>query len=190
MAEPVMFRDFGAVTLLSSALMLAAGVLGMAAWRKDRVRSGREFGADLWAVWGLAFAVLAFDATPNIHGHVGGALASMTGTEGPLGFHRWSDAMVGVYGLAGVAISLVLWRQVFEHPRAILRFAGAVPFAMMTVAVDGFASHGWTLTVLEEGAELMAIAFFVSGFAQRYRESGSAVTEMAVLPARQLQKAA
>jgi hypothetical protein len=190
MAEPVMFRDFGAVTLLSSALMLAAGVLGMAAWRKDRVRSGREFGADLWAVWGLAFAVLAFDATPNIHGHVGGALASMTGTEGPLGFHRWSDAMVGVYGLAGVAISLVLWRQVFEHPRAILRFAGAVPFAMMTVAVDGFASHGWTLTVLEEGAELMAIAFFVSGFAQRYRESGSAVTEMAVLSARQLQKAA
>ena len=190
MKEPLMFRDFGAVTFYSSAMMLTAGVLGMAAWKRDRAASGREFGGDLWAMWGLAFAVLAFDATPNIHGHLGGMLASVTGTEGPLGFHRWSDALVGVYGLAGLAISAVLWRQVFQHPRAILRFAGAVPFAMLTVAVDGFASHGWTLTVLEEGAELMAIAFFVSGFAQRYRESGRASAEITAVPAAELQKAA
>ena len=67
----------------------------------------------------------------------------------------------------------------------------------LTVAVDGFASHGWTLTVLEEGAELMAIAFFVAGFAQRYRDAAAAsetqvraTTEITALPRAELQKAA
>lgn len=190
MDEPVMFRDFGAVTLYSSLMMLAAGTFGISAWWRDCAASGRALGGDLWAMWGLAFAILAFDATPDVHGHLGGMLAAATGSEGPLGFHRWSDAIVGVYGLAGVAISVVLWRQLLEHPRAILRFAGAVPFAMLSVAVDGFASHGWTLTLLEEGAELMAIAFFVSGFAQRYRESADAGAKLAAFPRAELQKAA
>jgi hypothetical protein len=115
--------------------------------------------------------VLAFDATPDLHGKLGGLIGSFTSFDHPFGFHRPSDFIIAVYGLAGLSISLLLWRQVFEHPVAILYFAGAVPFAMLTVAVDGFASHGWTQTVLEEGAELLAISFFAGGFARRYREA-------------------
>jgi hypothetical protein len=170
-AEPAFYRDFGPVTLYSSALMLLAGTMGLLAWKKDRAAGGRGLSRDLWGAWGLAFAILAFDATPNLHGHIGGVIQSTTPFDHPFGFHRPSDFIVAVYGLAGVGISLLLWRQVFEHPVAILYFAGAVPFAMLTVAVDGFASHGWTPCVLEEGAELMAITFFVGGFARRYREA-------------------
>jgi hypothetical protein len=115
--------------------------------------------------------VLAFDATPNFHGHIGGVIQDYTPFDHPFGFHRPSDFIVAVYGLAGLSISVMLWRQVFEHPVAILYFAGAVPFAMLTVAVDGFATHGWAPCVLEEGAELLAISFFAGGFARRYREA-------------------
>lgn len=178
-AEPMLFRDFGTVTLYSSALMLVAGSLGLAAWRNGRAESGRGLTRDLWGAWGLAFAVLAFDATPDIHGKLGWLVQEYTAFDHPLGFHRPSDLIVGVYGLAGLAVSAILWRQVFEHPRAILYFFGAVPFAVLTVAIDGFASHAWTVTVLEEGAELLAITFFVAGFAQRYRESSVAAAETA-----------
>jgi|GEM_PF-2027263 len=170
-AEPAFYRDFGPVTVYSSALMLLAGTMGLAAWRRDRTASGRGLGRDLWAAWGLAFVVLAFDATPNFHGHIGGLIQSATPFDHPFGFHRPSDFIVAVYGLAGLGISLLLWRQVFEHPVAILYFAGAVPFAMLTVAVDGFASHGWAPCVIEEGAELMAISFFAGAFARRLREA-------------------
>jgi hypothetical protein len=175
----MLFRDFGTVTLYSSALMLVAGSLGLAAWRNGRAESGRGLRRDLWGAWGLAFAVLAFDATPDIHGKLGWLVQEYTAFDHPLGFHRPSDLIVGVYGLAGLAVSAILWRQVFEHPRAILYFFGAVPFAVLTVAIDGFASHAWTVTVLEEGAELLAITFFVAGFAQRYRESSVAAAEAA-----------
>ncbi len=170
-AEPDLFRDFGPVTFLSSALMLVAGTMGISAWRKD---GERAIYRDLWGAWGLAFAILAFDATPDIHGKLGGLVSAATPFDHPFGFHRPSDFIVAVYGLSGLAISAVLWKQVFEHPKAILYFFGAAPFAVLTVAIDGFAAHAWTITLVEEGAELMALAFFVGGFAQRYRESAQA----------------
>jgi hypothetical protein len=170
-AEPAFFRDFGPVTFYSSGLMLLAGTMGLIAWARDRKAEGRGITRDLWGAWGLAFVVLAFDATPNFHGHIGGVIQDYTPFDHPFGFHRPSDFIVAVYGLAGLSISVMLWRQVFEHPVAILYFAGAVPFAMLTVAVDGFATHGWAPCVLEEGAELLAISFFAGGFARRYREA-------------------
>jgi hypothetical protein len=170
-AEPAFFRDFGPVTFYSSALMLLAGTMGLMAWRRDQAAERRGLGRDLWGAWGLAFAALAFDATPNLHGHIGGLVQSYTPFDHPFGFHRPSDFIVAVYGLAGIGVSLLLWRQVFEHPVAILYFAGAVPFAMLTVAIDGFASHGWAPCVIEEGAELLAISFFVGAFARRLREA-------------------
>ncbi len=186
-AEPDLFRDFGPVTFLSSAMMLVAGTMGISAWRKD---GGRAIYRDLWGAWGLAFAILAFDATPDIHGKLGGLISATTPFDHPFGFHRPSDFIVAVYGLTGMAISALLWKQVFEHPKAILYFLGAAPFAVLTVAIDGFASHAWTITVIEEGAELMALAFFVGGFAQRYRESHKAPAQVIELAPRQLQKAA
>jgi hypothetical protein len=190
-AEPAFFRDFGPLTFYSSALMLLAGTMGLAAWKRDSRSAGRGLTRDLWAAWGLAFAVLAFDATPNVHGHIGGLVQAYTPFDHPFGFHRPSDFIVAVYGLAGLGISVLLWRQAFEHPKAILYFFGAVPFAMLTVAVDGFASHGWTQCVLEEGAELLAISFFVGGFARRYRESRPAQrAEITRLPRKAEQLAA
>jgi len=182
--EPAFYRDFGPVTFFSSGLMLLAGVMGISAWRRDRSRTGRDVTSDLWAVWGIGFIVLAFDATPNLHGHLGGFVESLTGVEHPFGFHRTSDAMVAVYALTGLAITGVLGRQVFQHPTAILRFSGAIPFGIATIALDGYVDRGWAACVLEEGAELMALCFFISGFAQRYRESGEPVAEVVELPAR------
>jgi hypothetical protein len=169
--EHQLFRDFGPVTFISSALLITGGTLGVLGWRNTRETTGRPFYGDLWAAWGLGFILLAIEQPLDLHGRVGGPIAMATGVEHPFGFNATSDLIVAVYGLAGMAVTALLARQLLEHPAAVARFAMAVPAVGFFIAIDGFLGHSAFMWVFEESVELVAAAFFVTGFALRYRES-------------------
>jgi hypothetical protein len=139
--EHQLFRDFGPVTFLSSALLITGGVMGLLAWRNTRGGTGRPFYGDLWAAWGSGFIVLALMQPLDVHGRAGGLIAAVTGVDHPLGFNATSDAIIAVYGLAGMGITALLAKQMLEQPRAIARFAMAVPAVGLMIAVDGFLGH-------------------------------------------------
>ena len=167
--EHQLFRDFGPVTFFMSGLMLLGGAFGLLAWQRDRGATGRPFYADLWAVWGLGFILLAIEAPLDVHGRVGGLISWATPIDHPFGFNRTSDAIVAFYGLAGIGLTALLAKQLFEYPMAIVRFGAAVPAAAVVIAIDGFLGHSAFMWVLEESVELVAASFFVAGFAERYR---------------------
>ncbi len=173
--EHQLFRDFGPVTFLSSAFLAVGGTMGVLAWRNTRASTGRAFHGDLWAAWGIGFILLAIEQPLDLHGRVGGLIAMATGVEHPLGFNATSDMMVAVYGLAGIAVTALLAKQLLEQPMAVARFALAVPAVGFFIVIDGFFGHSAFMWVFEESVELVAASFFVAGFAEAYRRSAKEV---------------
>ncbi|MEX0783072.1 MAG: hypothetical protein WD557_10505 [Dehalococcoidia bacterium] len=173
--EHQLFRDFGPVTFLSSAFLMAGGLLGLLAWRNTRAATGRPFYGDLWAAWGIGFILLAIEQPLDLHGRVGGLIAMASGIEHPLGFNASSDAIVAFYGLAGLAVTALLAKQLLERPMAVARFAAAVPAVGFFIVIDGFLGHSAFMWVFEESVELVAASFFVAGFAEAYRRSAKEV---------------
>ncbi len=169
--EHQLFRDFGPVTFVSSAFLITGGVMGVLAWRNTRANTGRRFYGDLWAAWGIGFIVLAVMQPLDLHGRAGGLIAMATGVEHPLGFNATSDAIIAVYGLAGIGITALFAKQMLESPAAIARFAMTVPAVGLMITIDGFLGHSAFMWVFEESVELVAASFFVAGFAQAFRQS-------------------
>ncbi|SDE92147.1 hypothetical protein [Limimaricola pyoseonensis] len=179
------FRESGIVTY-GSVLLLAA--ISWTAFRIGRIRRDRAkpLLRDPRAVWvaiGAGFAFLALDDLAQVHENLDRLIHYILGMEQTALTDRLDDAIIGLYGLAGLA---VLWLCRSE----LRRFGGLLPwlglgFSLLALqVVIDLISNGsewldlldiaearrplWAdvLGIVEEAAKLFAEAAFLSGFAR------------------------
>lgn len=163
-----LFRDLGPGSWLSVFHISFVGLLGVLIAR--RTGGARQRWNNFWLLSGVGFLLLSLDAPFDLHGKIGSVVEQIGPFEHPLGFHRASDAVLGVYFLAGAAVVMLQYRQLLATPAAFLRFVLGGAFAVGTIAVDGFGPDGSWTSVFEETLELVAGAWLVGAYAARYRE--------------------
>lgn len=173
-----LFRDLGPGSLFSVLQIAVVGLLGVLIAR----RSGGTWPRwnSFWLLSGVGFLFLSLDAPFDLHGKVGGLIQVFTPLEHPLGFHRVSDAVLGVYFLAGATVVILGYRQLMASPVAFLHFSVGAAFVAGTIAVDGFGPGGSWSSVIEETLELMAGAWLVGAYAARLREVATSATKPAM----------
>ena len=164
-----LFRDVGPIQLFSVLQTLAVAVLGLLIARRGARHGDWRDANSFWLLAGVGFFWLTIDAPLDLHGKIGGALAEASGSDGGFGFHRWSDFILFVYMLGGLALAAVYYRDWLPLPRVRVYFLCGAVLIGMTIIIDGFIDQTSTVWVIEETLKLYGGAFFVATFAERYR---------------------
>ncbi|MPZ24055.1 MAG: hypothetical protein GEU28_11050 [Dehalococcoidia bacterium] len=164
-----LFRDAGPISLLSVLQTLTVAVLGlMISRREPRHGDWRDYN-NFWFLAGVGFLVLSFDALTDLHGVVGGLLDAHTAIEPRFGFHRVSDAIIGLYMLLGMGVTLIHIRQLLANPDALGYFTVGAGLVLGMIIFDGFREQTSWNWVVEETLKVFAGSFFVGSFVARYR---------------------
>jgi hypothetical protein len=164
-----LFRDAGPIQLWSLLQTLTVAILGLLIARRNAHYGDWRDANSFWLLAGLGFLWLTIDAPLDLHGKIGGALAEATGSDGVLGFHRWSDFILFVYMVAGLVLSAIYWRDWLPLPGVRVYFLAGSVLIALTIVIDGFVDQTSTVWVIEETLKLYGGAFFVATFAMRYR---------------------
>lgn len=164
-----LFRDVGPIQLWSLLQTLTVAILGfLIARHSARYGDWRDFN-NFWLLAGIGFLWLTIDAPLDLHGKIGGWLTDATGSDGALGFHRWSDLILFAYMVAGLLLAAIYWRDWLPFPELRVLFLAGAMLIGLTIVIDGFVDQTSTVWVIEETLKLYGGAFFVATFAKRYR---------------------
>ncbi len=150
--------------------LVIAGIAGLRTWR---IMGSEAPGATYWLLAGLGLIYLAIDEAAALHETLGRELWE-AGAPTPPGFNHLDDFFVLLYGVAGVAVSLWYWRELWRSRRILAPFATALAMLATSVAIDGFAPVEGPQVYVEESAEVAGAAFFALAFWRRYRMARAA----------------
>lgn len=161
------FRDIGPVTAFAVLMTFSVGYIGMLIAVREQPGTGPRRWLNFWFLAGAGFLLLTFDAPLDLHGRLGHFIDARATVAQDIGFHGSGDAILAVYMLTGLTVAAVYWREMLCHPRVMAYlFVGGL-FIAGTIGIDGFAEHSSSMWVLEEGVELIGLAWIVGAFAIR-----------------------
>jgi hypothetical protein len=180
-----LFRDVGPIQFWSLLQTLTVAILGLLIARRNSRYGDWRDANNFWLLAGIGFLWLTVDAPLDLHGKIGGVIADATGSDGTLGFHRWSDFILFAYMVGGLVLAAIYWRDWLPFPDLRVLFLTGAVLIGLTIIVDGFVDQTSTVWVIEETLKLYGGAFFVATFARRYRMGDlSAAERPSDLPAR------
>jgi len=161
------FRDIGPVTAFAALQTFAVGYLGILIARREHPDDGLQRWLNFWFLAGAGFLLLTIDSPLDLHGRAGHFIDARTTLAQDIGFHGSGDAILALYMLAGLTVAAVYWREMLRHPRVMAYLAVGGFFIAATIGIDGFAAHTSWMWVIEEGIELVGLAWIVGAFALR-----------------------
>jgi hypothetical protein len=162
-----LFRDIGPVTAFAALETLAIGYAGILIARREHPDPGARRWLNFWFLAGAGFLLLTLDAPLDLHGRLGHFLDARVTVAQDAGFHGTGDAILAVYMATGLTVAAVYWRELLRHPKVIAHLAIGSVFLVAAIRIDGFEAHTSQMWVLEEGVELMGLAWIVGAFALR-----------------------
>ena len=168
---PGMFSEPGLLNGADALQLLAAGVLGVVAFRRFWARADSPSiedaaGIFLWGTVGLGLIVFAFDDFLTIHEHLGAFIAALLPV--PILTNNVDDFITLSYGFAGLSL-LFAFRGELLAPRAssALLIAGVAASALM-LFTDAFGVG--PVAALEFPSQVGAVALLLSAMLVRNRE--------------------
>jgi hypothetical protein len=178
--------EFGLVNSLDAVQLLAAGVLGILAFRLFwRAAAGRASAAEsagifLWGATGVGLIGFAFDDFFGLHEAAGAWITTHVGLM-PLLTNNVDDFITLGYGVAGLALLAVFRHELFAvRASSALLVAGVVAAGMM-LGTDAY-GHG-ILKAFEFPSQVAAVGLLLLAHLVRYREVRAALPRQAAEPA-------
>ena len=167
------FSELGLINSLDAAQLLAAGVLGVLAFRTfwrgaaQRASAADAAGIFLWGITGLGLVAFAADDFFGVHERVGGWIAAHVAVM-PLLTNNVDDFITLGYGLVGLSVLALFRHELFAvRASSALLVAGVVAAALM-LATDAY-GHG-ILKGLEFPSQVTAVGLLMLAHLARYRE--------------------
>lgn len=162
--------------------MAVAAVLGVAVWRRA-VGDGRRV---FWLFAGLGFVMLTADELWSVHEKVGKRLTD-AGVATPPGINHMDDLVLLGYGVAGLCLCAVYWREI-ARPGLVAPFALGFAALSVSILIDSTAPVEGVWPKIEEMIETAGAMLFLVGFARRYAMTravvvGDRVDAVEVVPA-------
>ena len=180
------FSELGLMNSMDAAQLLAAGVLGLLAFRlfwraaADRARTAEAAGIFLWGVTGLGLIGFAFDDFLGLHERAGDWISDHVGVM-PLLTNNVDDFITLGYGVVGLAVLTVFRHELFAlRASSVLLAAGVVAAALM-LGTDAY-GHGF-VKALEFPTQVAAVGLLLLAHLTRYREVQRALPRLAATPA-------
>ncbi|MGK2966631.1 MAG: hypothetical protein ACSLFM_13655 [Tepidiformaceae bacterium] len=144
--------------------MALAGVLGIAAWAASNGEPRRVF----WLLAGTGFVLLAVDELRSVHERVGRWLDGQ-GVPKPPGVNHMDDVVLLSYGVAGLVLCAVYWREV-ARPGVAAPFLLGFAALAVSIGIDALAPVEGAWPKVEEVIETGGTLLFLVGFWRRYAE--------------------
>ncbi len=165
------FGEMGPITTLKVAELLTAGTLGVLAYGRFWRQPGAEKlpgapGSFFWLAGGLGLGWLALDGYLQIHERLGDALL---GSGLPLLNHA-DDAIVLGYGLLGLAMITVFFREIVSSRPVLTLLVAAASFGALMIMVDFFVPETFFLSGVQNPAHVAAVSSLLAAFAIKYRQ--------------------
>ena len=170
--------EFGLVNSLDAVQLLAAGVLGILAFRlfwraaAARAAAAESAGIFLWGATGIGLIGFAFDDFFGLHEVAGAWIANHVGVM-PLLTNNVDDFITLGYGAAGLALLVVFRQELFAvRASSALLLAGVVAAGIM-LGTDAY-GHG-VLKTFEFPSQVAAVALLMLAHLVRYGEVRAAL---------------
>lgn len=151
------FEEGAAIDVMSSLFLVMAGSFAWACCLLcGHLGEGRRL---FWFLLAAGFLFVALDEMLQIHETLDEWLRDTWLGWPPL-FRNWNDVIVIAYGVGGLALLGVYWRELARLPRAfgLLGLGGC--FYVLHTGIDSLVSQSAAKTLVEESAKLTATAFF------------------------------
>lgn len=152
------------VDVVGALLLLAAGLLGIATWRGWRCAPGSRY----WLLAGAGFIYLAFDERLSLHERAGRRLDA-AGVPTPPGINHLDDLVLATFALAGLAVTLVYWRDVARYRGVLTPFLLAGALTAAALGIDALAPVEGMAPRIEESLELAGQTAFFVAFWRRWQ---------------------
>jgi undecaprenyl-diphosphatase len=166
------FGEYGPVALFASALVAAAGVVGVLVyvqfWRHgapgDSLEAARTF---FWLAAGTGMVWLAVDDLFYLHGHVSGLVPHLPIVGTP------DDLIVVAYAVLGLIVVRLFLRHLVASPAQFALLTAASVFGLGALALDFAPPETAFVNEFEEGMQLVTGGFLLSAAGVAYREAVS-----------------
>jgi hypothetical protein len=177
-----LFDEYGPMTSAKAIASMLAGLLGVAIWQAMAPGTGKwTDGRYFWLLAGLGLIFMGFDDYFQVHETLGRESWERWQFDPPL-FNHTDDMIVAVYGVAGLALVAVYWREIVFGGLSGVLLAGALAAAAVMTVVDATAEHGTLAAGVEDPAHVVSSALFLAAFAVKWREVSVAVEEAPMTP--------
>lgn len=152
------------VDVAGAVLLFAAGLLGVATWRGWRCAPGSPY----WLIAGAGLIYLAIDERLSLHERIGRRLDA-EGVPTPPGINHLDDLVLASFALAGLAVTLVSWREVARYRDVLSAMVLAGAFTATALAIDALAPVEGMAPRIEELLELAGQTTFFVAFRRRWQ---------------------
>ena len=170
--------EFGLVNSLDAVQLLAAGVIGLLAFRlfwraaADRASAAESAGIFLWGATGVGLIGFALDDFFGLHEAAGAWITTHVGLM-PLLTNNVDDFITLGYGVAGLALLAVFRHELFAMRASSALLLAGVAAAGMMLGTDAY-GHG-VLKAFEFPSQVAAVGLLMLAHLTRYLEVRAAV---------------